>query len=188
MNARALAFALRLALILVIGSATCLADSYDDRRLRTGAKLFRALLAADLGLQDRAGTDGRLTILILASEPGPAGEVADLVSGAGGPGAGTIRGIPVNIEIAADLPATHGPVAGMFVASQKTRERVDQIARWGIAQRTIVYSPFEGHVEQGVLAGLSVEARVRPYLNRKTLEESGIHLQPFFLQVVRMHE
>ena len=36
----------------------------------------------------------------------------------------------------------------------------------------IVYSPFEGHVESGVLGGLSVEAQVRPYVNRATLEAS----------------
>jgi len=184
----ALRVALRVALVLVVGTATCLADNYDDRRLRTGAKLFRALLAADLGLQDRVTPDGHLKILVLAQDTDAAGEVTGLIAGAGGPEENRIRGLPLAIEVVSSLHDTPGRVAGVFIASRYDSDRIGEIARWGIARRTIVYSPFEGHVEKGVLAGLSVEARVRPFLNRKTMEESGIHLKPFFLQVVRMYE
>ena len=52
----------------------------------------------------------------------------------------------------------------------------------------IVYSPFEGHVEKGVLGGLSVEAQVRPYVNRATVEASQITLKPFFMEVAKVYQ
>ena len=60
------------------------------------------------------------------------------------------------------------------------------IIKYGIGHHVIVYSPFEGHVELGVLGGLSVEAQVRPFLNRATLEASQISLKPFFLSVAKV--
>jgi len=179
---------LQIAVILVCGTAVCLADSNQDRRLRTGAKLFRALLAADLGLEQRIAADGRLHVLIVTDDPGAADEVAGLIKGIEGSVENTIRNIPLKITIVPDLGAyQQGPIAGVFIASDNVQD-LQRIVKLGIEQNTIVYSPFEGHVEQGVLAGLSVEARVRPFLNRKTLKASGIKLKPFFLKVSRMYE
>jgi hypothetical protein len=181
-------FALTIVLVSVCGAGTSLADSYEDRRLRTGAKLFRALLAADLGLQQRVGADGLLQVLVVTDDPDTASEVAKLIEGRGDSNASMIQGIPLAIEFSSRLDARNAPLGGVFIASNVDTRNVAQIAQWGIEQATIVYSPYEGHVEQGVLAGLSVEARVRPFLNRRTLEASGIRLKPFFLQVSRIHE
>jgi hypothetical protein len=38
------------------------------------------------------------------------------------------------------------------------------------------------------LGGLSIEAQVRPYLNRATLESSHITLKSFFLQVAKVYQ
>ncbi len=51
----------------------------------------------------------------------------------------------------------------------------------------ILYSPFEGDVERGVTAGLSIEAKVLPFVNQRTLEASGVELKPFFLKVAKVH-
>jgi hypothetical protein len=50
----------------------------------------------------------------------------------------------------------------------------------------VLYSPFEGHVERGVPAGIAVEAKVQPYLNLSALQAAGIELKPFFLKVAKV--
>jgi len=179
-------FALHCFLVVSCCIGAALADSNDDRRLRTGAKLFRALLAADLGLEDRVGSDGRLHILVVTDDPGSVEEISDLIGGGGGTGK-TIRGIPLSIEFTSQPKTSSAPVGAIFLAVNSSR-RLTPLIDLGIKYNTVVYSPFEGHVEQGVLAGLSVEARVRPYVNKKTLEASKIKLKPFFLSVARIYE
>jgi hypothetical protein len=60
------------------------------------------------------------------------------------------------------------------------------IIKYGIDHHVIVYSPFEGHVERGVLGGLAVEAQVRPYVNLTTLDASNITLKPLFFKVTKV--
>lgn len=179
---------LQVVLLLACTATTCFADSNEDRRLRIGAKLFRTLLAADLGLEQRVDDDGRLRVLIVTDDPDSSDEIVELIGGGSESAEKTIRGIPLVIEFARELGTQEALYAGVFIASNTAVQSVSRIAQWGIEQHTIVYSPFEGHVEQGVLAGLSVEARVRPYINNETLVASGIKLKPFFLQVARIHE
>jgi hypothetical protein len=76
--------------------------------------------------------------------------------------------------------------AGIFIAQAPPRAALSSLIKYGIGHHVIVYSPFEGHVELGVLGGLSVEAQVRPFLNRATLESSQISLKPFFLSVAKV--
>lgn len=164
------------------------ADSYDDRRLRTGARLFRALLAADMQLDARIAGDGRLHVLVLADDADNGRAAMAIILGdEGAPDAG-IRDIPLSIRIDTAPPVDGTPLAGVFIAEKSPSAGVTVVAQWGVQYGTIVYSPFEGHVEQGVMAGLSVEARVRPYINQETLNAAGVQLKPFFLKVAKIYE
>jgi hypothetical protein len=179
-----------LALVLPIlfaslwAAATVQADSYDERRVRAGARMFRALLAADLGLEGKA-RDGTLEVVVLGGEPALVAEVSGLIAPAG---AAAIRGLPLAVEPlgGVDGLGERRPV-GVFLAGPPSAAELDTLVRWGIAHRVIVYSPFEGHVERGATAGLSIEAKVLPYLNAQTLEASGVTLKPLFLKVARVH-
>lgn len=181
-------WAISVVLILVAHSIVGQADSGEDRRVRTGAKLFRALLAADLGLENRTDQNGQLRVIVLTNDPASTLEVARLIEGVDASKTRTIGGRQLVVQSVGTIGTHEGPVAGIFIASSLSTDKVSQVVQWGITNNTIVYSPFEGDVEKGVLAGLSVEARVRPYLNRKTLDASGIHLKEFFLKVSRMYE
>jgi hypothetical protein len=165
-------------------AATVRADSYDERRIRAGARMFRALLAADLALETKA-RDGRLEVLVLGGEPALVAEVSGLIAPAGG---SAIRGLPLVVE-RLDAPASlegRQPV-GVFLAGPPGAGELEQLVRWGITHKVILYSPFEGHVERGATAGLSIEAKVLPYLNAQTLQASGVTLKPLFLKVAKVH-
>ncbi|MBL8300288.1 MAG: hypothetical protein JNN30_18280 [Rhodanobacteraceae bacterium] len=184
--------AVQLALWLVVVGLACAtipvnADSTDERRVRTGARLFRSLLVADVALENKAH-DGHLRVLIYSTDPRSAAEVKELVAPASSTEAAKIRGLPVEMVISATLPTDRAPLpAAVFLATRPSSAEVDALVRWSILHHVIVYSPFEGDVERGIPAGLAVEAKVQPFVNLTTLEAAGIELKPFFLQVAKVH-
>ena len=174
-------------LTMALASANVQADSYDERRVRAGARLFRSMLAADTGLEKRREADGSLRVWLYAADPVLGREISTLISPSD-PNKAKLRGMPVRIDSTASLPADGTAVpAGVFLASIPDDAELERLVRWSIAHHVIVYSPFEGHVERGVAGGLSIEAKVQPYVNLGTLKASGVELKPLFMKVAKVH-
>ena len=175
----AIAFALPLA-----------ADDVQDRRAQTGVRLFRTLLAADLDLPKK--TVGPNQLLIVFFYVDDRQRAADLAARFAGDAKAPekIRDLDVVIELSNDPTlAAHAKrvPAGVFIAQPPKQDALKSLVRYGIQRRVIVYSPYEGHVESGVLGGLSIEAQVRPFINLATLEASHISLKEFFLKVTKVY-
>lgn len=174
-------------LVLVLGlglaGATARADSQDERRVRTGARVFRTLLLADVGLAQKAGSDGKLDIAVYASGSAGIDDIAALIvpDGAGA------KGPAIALRRLDALDEATVPPVGLFLASPLAGSELTRLIDWSIRHRVILYSPFEGDVERGVTAGLSIEAKVLPFVNQRTLSASGVELKPFFLKVARVH-
>ena len=85
-----------------------------------------------------------------------------------------------------ELQAT-GPraVAAVFIAEPLRREAIGALIRFGVERHVIIYSPFEGDVEQGIAGGLSIEAQMRPFVNTAALRASQVTLKEFFLKVAK---
>ncbi len=185
LRASPLAFLLLL-LGLTLAVANASADNYDERRVRHGARLFRALLAADVGLPQKLGADGKLHLLVYGADAGLAAEIGELIAPRD---AGLIQQLSVIVERIEKLPAAEATDAtapvGLFLIEVTPDDEFERLVQWGITNKVIVYSPFEGDVERGAMAGLSIEAKVLPYVNLETLERSGVQLKPFFLKVAK---
>ena len=176
-------------LALVVPCVGARADGYDERRVQTGLRLFRAMLAADTGLPQRADADGRLLVLfVYADDRARAAQLAESFATRDG-GGSQVRGLDVRVEVvpASGLGRWNGRPAAVFVAQPPGGALLQDIVVFGITRRLIVYSPFEGHVESGVLGGLAIEAQVRPFVNLATLEKSDVALKDFFLKVAKVH-
>jgi hypothetical protein len=173
------------AALLVFTCGVLFADDVEDRRASAGVRLFRALLAADVDLPKKTEGNQLVVVFYYVNDPRRATDLAARFVQE----SKELRGMAVTTEIANDAAmaqlGTRTP-AGIFIAQAPSRASLMSLVRYGIAHRVIVYSPFEGHVELGVLGGLSVEAQVRPFLNRATLEASQISLKPFFLSVAKV--
>jgi len=184
-----LGIAAALAGILAVAPGRLSSDAVQDRRSSAGARLFWALLAADLDLAKKTSADGTLLVVVFYTTDRSEADKLGATLG-GGRDERSVKGHPVRIE-ATDDPAfaayTKAPPAGIFLAQEPASSDLRAIVRYGIDHRVIVYSPFEGHVEQGVLAGLSVGARVQPYVNRSTLRASHVRLKQFFLKVTKVY-
>lgn len=183
----------RLGLILVgvmlslLATAVVRADSYDERRMRAGARLFRALLVADLGLQARVATDGELHIVLLGATPHEEGELRRHMLPQGD-AAASIAGLPLQLEVRDLAALAEGePPAAVFLAEPLGDSELARLVQWSRDQKVLLYSPFEGDVERGVMAGLSVEAKVLPYLNEAALVAAGVSLKPLFHKVAKVH-
>jgi hypothetical protein len=179
-----------LALFLVLLSTFSFADEVANRRASAGLRLFRALLAADMGLaQKTVAPDEILILFVYVDDRQRATDLAQrFIEEA--KERDKLHGLSIVTEVTNDPDfiayRTRVP-AGVFIAEAPGRGTLASIVRYGIQEHVIVYSPFEGHVEEGVLGGLSVEAQVRPYLNGETLMASHISLKSFFLSVAKVY-
>lgn len=182
---RLLALLAACALTLSMAAATVQADSFDERRVRTGARLLRGMLAADAALESRKAADGQLHVLLYATDPALAGEIEGLIAPAS---KGAVRGMKLAVERTARLPAGDAAApAVIYLASLPADAELDRLVRWSIERRVLLVSPFEGHVERGALAGLSIEAKVQPYVNLATAKAAGVQFKPIFLKVAKVH-
>ena len=171
--------------IILLAAPLAFADSDTARRTDAGVRMFSTLLAADLNLQQKTIDDGKLLVVIYYTNDGArAQQLGEMLR------AKTIGGRPVHVETTTD-PAFKSydrrAPAGIFLSQPPDAKTLKSIIQYGIARHLIVYSPFEGHVESGVLGGLSIGAQVRPYVNLPTLQASQITLKPIFMKVMKVY-
>lgn len=163
-------------------------DSFTDHRVRVGLKLFRALLSADLKLNQKTDNSGAVpVILVHINNDNDTLEYQTLLDGY----LQQINGVPLRLEIRTLQqllqPGSDQPAA-IFIAQKLNDAELTALIDRSISQGTILFSPFEGDVEKGVLAGISVQAAVRPLLNTSTLNKSRLSIKPFYLKVARQYE
>lgn len=182
--------------LLLLFYSTCIfaafGDSAEDRQVRIGLKLFRTILAADQHIQAKTNKADELTlILIYVGSAERAQKLARELAVMGrGQKKGKIRGIPATIKISrpGELSALSAPPAGIFIIDPLGSSDLRQIIDYAHQHHRILYSPFSGDVERGVMAGLAIETRVRPYVNQSALKASSIDLKAFFLKVSKIYE
>lgn len=161
------------------------ADELADTRAELGARMFRAFLSADVDLEKKTIDNHVLVVFLCGDDRRRAADLASKFLGQ----SKDIHGIPIAIEYSTDasLAAYHARVpAGVFVAQPLPQSALRVLIRYGIEHHVIVYSPFEGDVERGILGGISVEAQVRPYVNASTLAASNVSLKSLFFKVTKV--
>ncbi|NJN46324.1 MAG: hypothetical protein HC808_07430 [Candidatus Competibacteraceae bacterium] len=167
--------------------------SPQEQRVQIGLRLFRTLLAADQNLAEKVNAEGRLELMLLyRDDRNQADEFAKSIKASGhGDQQGKIKQLPLQITPidVANLEALQLPVpAAIYLVQPLPLPLLKTIIQYGIDHRRIVFSPFAGDVENGVLAGFAIGVRVRPYINRTTLERSGIELKSLLLKVAKIYD
>lgn len=165
-----------------------IADSFAERRAQVGLKLFKTLVTADLKLIDKIDSKQTLPVIVLYSNnQANATKYKDQLQALFAP----IDTVPFNVEVGT-LDKLHEqvktPYVAVFISQPLSDTEIDAIVKYGINHSVIVFSPFEGDVERGVLGGLSVQAAVRPLLNMHTLQQSRLTIKPFYLKVAKKYE
>jgi hypothetical protein len=174
------------ALLLASCAAAAPLDPNQERRVEMGTGWFRGMLMADVDIEKKALADGKLLVVFLYTEDARRARELAKAFAEGAP----IRKRLVVAEAVAekDLPSYTSRVpAGIFLVQPPEVRALRDIVGFGRARRALVYSPFEGHVEEGVPGGLAVEAQVRAFINEKALAASGITLKDLFLQAAKVY-
>ena len=174
---------------IVWAAKPSVSDDFTQRRITAGAKIFRALLAADVDIAGKTGSDGKLKLCLLyVGDAENAKKAAETLLGRDN---SRIRKIDVRIEIVSFSRFTEDHterIAGIFLTQPLQDTKLNLLIDRSSQQQMVVFSPFEGDVERGVQSGIAVEARVRPYLNIKALRTAKVRLKSFFMRVAKQYE
>lgn len=157
----------------------------DEQRMQLGLKLFPVSIGAVESFETALGPDGRLLVLVVydGSRNPALQAAAHFESNA------KVRGHRLQVDVlsAADLDAYTGPrPGGIFIASVGLDP--SRLRAWSERQRTLVFSPFDGAVEDGAVVGLHVSDRILPIVNLTQAERSGVRFKPYFLEEARHYE
>jgi hypothetical protein len=164
-----------------------LLDGYSDYRADIGLKLFRSLLSSDLKIAGKTDDNNQLCIVILyLNSPSATTDYQDQLAAL----LPDFAGVTTTIRLMSlqQFLQRSEKVAGLYLAQQLNADELQAVVNKAISQQFVVFSPFEGDVEQGVLAGISVQASVRPYINQKTLKASSLQIKDFYLKAARLYE
>lgn len=183
---------LSLLLVLILlsapGKGVLLADTFSDSRIHVGLKLFRTLVTADLGVAQKTNDAGELpVVLVYVNSDKEAHRFQQGLQSS----FKTVKTIPVKVyvrTVSQLLQDDSKTPAAIFITQLLNQSELDALVRLCIERHIILFSPFEGDVEKGVLGGLSVQATVRPLINMRTLKNSQLRIKPFYLKVARQYE
>lgn len=178
-------FLLAAVLVLLLLPGTAVADGLSERRAWVGLDLFPTFLAADDHIDEKKGEDGRLHLLLIyRGRKDLAEEMAAQLARVG-----TVRGLPIRVsEVKVeDLEnADSDTPAGIFLV-ERMGDGLGTVIRFGQDRHVIVFSPFTGDVEAGVISGMVVSDRILPYVNINAMRLSGIRMKSFFLKVAEQY-
>jgi len=184
-----------LLLLIQLGWAVPNAFSADQEstRIRIGLKLFRTILAADTQITEKLDENKQLALAVVyKSDEIQAQEYTEKLLNLGkGKKKGKIKKIPISVDSIATNELeklSEKRYAGIYLVEELETTQLQKLIDYAIAHQLILYSPFSGAVEQGVTAGLIIEARVKPYVNNHMLKISQVHLKSFFLKVSKQYE
>lgn len=138
-------FWLSLALCLVVFVVQ--AQEFNERRIRSGLKLFRTVLAADRDLNRKKTVDGKLLVLLVYSDDkSKAKVIGDELANLGiGRRKGMIRNLLIKIKaVSNDQLSNYADkrVAGVYLTQTLFGDELQQLVQYGINKHVVVYSPF----------------------------------------------
>lgn len=171
--------------VLLFCSPICAVER-NELRVKAGLDYFPSLLAADLDLAEKKDRDGLITLVLVYSE-----DIAGAKKMAGVLQAiKKIRNILIRVEVTDNYSMDQfrdRTVAGIFL-TQQIGEGLQELINYADSRGIILFSPFKGDVERGVLGGLRIGDRVLPYINLSAMKSSGIRIKKFFIGVSETYE
>ena len=169
-------------------SLPAFADNIKSYRTEVGLKLFKTLVAADLNLHKKTSADGTIKIALLyVSDELQVRKLQTELSAEWS----KVKQIPIKLELMTveQFELEKPPVAAAILITEELLEtEMKKVIEYSLAHKIVFFSPFEGDVESGVLAGLSVQATVRPLINRAALEKGGYDIKSFYLKVAKYYD
>jgi hypothetical protein len=169
------------------------ANEEQEILVRNGLKMFRTILIADQDIEHKHNDENGIDIIFIYSgDLTRAQQLArKFVLMGRGATKGKIKDRPVSVHISTSLTQIRQQQlrpAGLFILDTLDEATLTDIVQYGLEYNIVTYSPFTGDVEKGILAGIIIDTRPRPFINRTTLQKSKLKLKSFFLKVAKLYE
>ncbi len=76
----------------------------------------------------------------------------------------------------------------LFIAEKLERRLLRRLVTRTRRNGELLFSPFRGDVEEGVMVGLDVRSKIRPFINLGSVEEAGLELNPTLIRMSRTRD
>jgi len=174
-------------LLSVVFSIAAFADETEKRRVDISVSIFPRIVAVDNHFREKLDKDSKAQLLfIYDGDKGFAQEIAARV----GKDGSNIGGMPVATRVvsaAEALPAVNVPVA-IFLVEKLSDAQLKKVVAYAESSHRLVFSPFSGDVERGVMVGISVTNRVKPYFNLTVLRSAKVVINALLMKMSKRYE
>jgi len=163
-------------------------DSVEERRLTISASIFPKIIALDQQLTIKTAPDGNiyLGVVYIEDEENARNTALNIRNKVN-----KLAGIDVQIEHTTLLNILKAPdrrYAGLLISEKLFDKDLIDIITFSSEQNILLFSPFDGDIERGVISSIFVGAKIRPYFNLFALKKAGIELRPSILKVSKTYE
>jgi hypothetical protein len=167
-------------------SPSLYAHSHLAPRLQIGINLLPAIIAANNNLTNQLDDENRLPVYILYKHNHDVAEklTQQLTR------VGHIHNYQLLVTIVAadSLLLSNGLKPATVFIVEPMNDRLDKIVNFAQKNRMLLFSPFKGDIQRGVMTGFRVTDRVLPMVNLESLRQARINLKAFFLRIAVKYE
>lgn len=172
--------------LLTSFSPSLFAHNHLAPRLQIGINLLPAIIAANNNLTNQLDDENRLPVYILYKHNRDvAQKLAQQIRRVGH--IHDYRLLVTTLAVDSLVLSDKIKPATIFIA-EPMNDQLDEII--GVAQknRMLLFSPFKGDIQRGVMTGFRVTDRVLPMVNLESLRQARINLKAFFLRIAVKYE
>ncbi|MDH5547394.1 MAG: YfiR family protein [Gammaproteobacteria bacterium] len=176
-----------LATLLLCIAGVVHADSDQERRLAISISIFPRIVAVDVDLEKKLVQDNIRLLLIYRDHAENAQSAASLLMSK----VSNIAGRKVIVEPISLETLESGEAqafSGALLVEPLSRNELEKVIQLTSDKGLLLFSPYEGDVESGVIASIFVGAKIQPYFNITTIKKSGIRLKPAIMGVSKLYE
>lgn len=174
-------------LLSLVLSSYVFADETEKRRVDISVSIFPRIVAVDNHFREKLDEDQKARLLFVYDEDESfAQEIADRV----GKDGSNIGGMLVSTRVASvaeTWPENNPPVA-IFLVEKLSDEQLNRVIAYAESVHRLVFSPFSGDVERGVMVGISVTNRVKPYFNLSRLHRANVVINALLMKMSKRYE
>lgn len=168
--------------------SVCFANEATDRRVKISLPLFPRIVAVDDKFHSKLTSDNKVRLVfVYDSNQERARELAKTVK-ENNANIVNIQVDSVPLSLEEQLKETAITPTAIFVSEPLGESDFKELVLYGINKGIIVFSPYSGDVERGATVGLAITSRVFPYFNNKTLEASGVKINPLLLEMSKRYD
>jgi hypothetical protein len=178
-----------LLLLGVLVSSFAFADEKERRRVEISLSIFPRIIAVDNHFREKLGDDDIVRLyFVYDKDKENAQDLAEHMNkNVQGIGGREVLAQAVSVDQAVLAGEDSLPMA-LFISEHLGDAKLLRVLLFAEKYNRLVFSPFSGDVERGVVVGISVTNRVKPYFNVHALQRSKIVINALLMKMSRRYE